>query len=71
MNLNKSQLDQLSNLCGLVIGIATVFATNDVIPPKVGATITGIAGALACWLSNQPATAKPTTDDLEEENVNK
>ena len=67
MKFSKVQLDQLTNFCGLVIGVMTVLVANNYIPAREGATISGLAGAVACWLTNKPALKHPTTEDLEED----
>ncbi|MBD2526665.1 hypothetical protein [Nostoc sp. FACHB-133] len=70
MKLNKNQLDLLGTLLGVIAGISTVLTTQGVIDQKVGGSISGIATVLLGIVVQRPADAKPTTEDLENEEVN-
>lgn len=56
--LNKSQLDSIATLLGLVGGIATILTTNYMIDANLGGTISGIAFLLLGVVTNHPASQK-------------
>lgn len=66
---NKPQLDALATLVGLIGGIASVFALNDVGDKKMYSTIAGVSTVLLGYLANKPAAARPTTEEVEEEEI--
>lgn len=66
LNLSKKQLDSLSTLVGLTAGISTVLMQQGYLSDRLGGTIAGISVVLLGYLTNKPATARPTTEDLEE-----
>ena len=67
MKLNKYQLDLLATIFGAIAGICGVLATQEVGDRKVTGTIGGVATVLLGVVSQRPANASPTTEDLEEE----
>ncbi len=66
IKLNKKQLDFLGTGLGLIAGIATVLTTQGVISGKVGGTVSGVATVLLGYVVQRPATAEPTTEEVEE-----
>ena len=64
MRLNKYQLDALGTTLGLVAGIAGVIATNGYNPQFWG-LVAGLATFLLGYVTNRPATAHPTTKEVE------
>ena len=67
--LSKPQLDTLATLFGAIAGICGVCITQEVGNPKVVGTIGGISTVLLGAVSNRPATASPSTEDVEESNI--
>lgn len=66
MKFNKNQLDLLATIFGSIAGISTVFITQDVGDRKVVGTIGGCATVLLGVITQRPADASPTTEDVEE-----
>lgn len=66
MRLNKWQLDFLSTLFGLIAGISAVLVTYEVVPPKLGGTVGGISTVLLGCITQRPADARPTTEQVED-----
>lgn len=66
IKLNKNQLDLLATLFGAIAGISTVFITQDLGDRKVVGTVGGCATVLLGIITQRPADASPTTEDLEE-----
>jgi len=66
MKLNKPQLDFLGTVFGLVAGICGVLVTQEVGDRKVVGTVGGCATILLGIITQRPADASPTTEDLEE-----
>ncbi len=64
--LNKNQLDLLATIFGAIAGIATVFITQDLGDRKVVGTVGGCATVLLGIVTQRPANAAPTTEELEE-----
>lgn len=71
MKLNKNQLDLLATIFGAIAGISTVLATQQVGNPKVIGTIGGVSTVLLGVITQRPANASPTTEDIEEEGISK
>lgn len=69
MRLSKRQLDTLSTFLGLIAGITGVLTANKIIAENIGGTISGISLVILGYLTNQPASARPTTEDLERKNI--
>lgn len=69
MQFNKNQLDQLGTIFGAIAGIATVLTTQGVIDSKVGGSISGIATVLLGIVIQRPATAQPTTEQVEDQEI--
>lgn len=67
IKLNKPQLDLLATIFGAIAGICTVLITQEVGNPKVVGTIGGVSTVLLGIITQRPASAAPTTEDLEEE----
>ena len=66
MKLNKYQLDLLATIFGAIAGICSVLVTQEVGDRKVTGTVGGVATVLLGIVSQRPANASPTTEDLEE-----
>ncbi len=66
MKLNKYQLDLLATIFGAIAGICGVLVTQEVGDRKVTGTVGGVATVLLGVVSQRPANASPTTEDLEE-----
>lgn len=69
MRLNKNQLDYLGTGLGIIAAIATVLTAQEIIPKKIGGTVGGVATALLGFVVQRPADASPTTEDVEEAEV--
>lgn len=66
LKLNKQQLDFIATVLGVIGGIATVLGTNQVIDGKIAGSVSGVSLVLLGAVTQRPATAKPTTEELEE-----
>lgn len=66
IRLNKNQLNTLATILGAIAGIATVFITQDLGDRKILGTIGGCATVLLGIVTQRPANAAPTTEDIEE-----
>ena len=66
MKLNKYQLDLLATIFGAVAGICGVLITQEVGDRKIVGTVGGCATVLLGIITQRPADASPTTEDLEE-----
>lgn len=66
MKLNKKQLDVLSTILGAIAGIATVLGTQEVINPKLAGTVGGVATVMLGVVTQRPADAHPTTEEVEQ-----
>lgn len=69
MRLNKNQLNLLGTIFGAIAGISGVLGTNEVISPKIAGAVGGTAMVLLGIVTQQPASAHPTTEDVEEKNL--
>lgn len=69
MRFNKWQLDFLSTILGLSAGISGVLVANEIIPPKIGGTVSGVSTVILGYLVQRPADARPTTEQVEEREV--
>ena len=66
MKLNKYQLDLLATIFGAIAGICGVLVTQEVGDRKVTGTVGGVATVILGIITQRPADASPTTEDLEE-----
>lgn len=66
MKLNKYQLDLLGTIFGTIAGLCGVMVTQDVGDRKLVSTIGGAATVLLGIITQRPADASPTTEDLED-----
>lgn len=66
MKLNKNQLDRLATIFGAIAGICTVFVNQNVGDRKVVGTVGGVSVVLLGIVTQRPADAHPTTEDVEE-----
>ncbi len=66
IKVNKNQLDILATIFGAIAGICTVFITQDVGDRKVAGTVGGVATVLLGIITQRPANAHPTTEDVED-----
>lgn len=66
MKLNKYQLDLLSTIFGTIAGLCGVLITQEIGDRKLVGTIGGFATVLLGVITQRPADASPTTEDLEE-----
>ena len=66
MKLNKYQLDLLGTIFGAIAGICGVLVTTEVGDRKVTGTVGGVATVMLGIITQRPADASPTTEDLEE-----
>lgn len=67
IHLNKNQLDLLGTIFGAIAGVCTVLATQQVGNPKVIGTVGGVSTVMLGIVTQRPATASPTTEEVEEE----
>ncbi len=67
LKINKNQLDLLGTIFGAIAGICTVLLTQNVGDSKTIGTIGGVATVLLGVVTQRPASAAPTTEDVEEE----
>lgn len=67
IKFNKNQLDLLATIFGAIAGICTVFLTQGVGDAKTVGTIGGVSTVLLGIVSQRPANAAPTTDDVEDD----
>lgn len=66
VKFNKNQLDLLGTIFGAIAGICTVFVTQKIGDIKVVGTIGGVSTVLLGIVTQRPADAHPTTEDVEE-----
>ncbi len=66
MKLNKYQLDLLGTVFYAIAGICGVLVTQEVGDRKVTGTVGGVATVLLGVVTQRPANASPTTEELEE-----
>lgn len=66
IKLNKNQLDTLATIFGAIAGICTVFVTQNVGDARAVGTIGGVSTVLLGIVTQRPADAHPTTEDVEE-----
>lgn len=64
--LNKNQLDLLATIFGAIAGICTVFVTQNVGDRQTVGTIGGVSTVLLGIITQRPADASPTTEDVED-----
>lgn len=69
MRLNKWQLDFLCSMCGLIIGTSIILTTSNVLPLHLGRIIEGIGIMVLGCLTQRPTDARPTTEQVEEHEV--
>lgn len=69
LRLSKYQLDFLSTVFGLTAAVTGAIAVNGYFPKEMG-TIAAVSVAVNGFLQNKPATASPTTEEAEEEQIN-
>lgn len=67
IKLNKNQLDLLATIFGSIAGICTVLTIQQVGNAKVVGTVGGISTVLLGIVTQRPASASPTTEEVEEE----
>lgn len=65
IKFNKPTLDALGTLFGVVAGISAVLGTFEVVSPRVAGAVGGIASVLLGVVTQKPATATPTTEQVE------
>lgn len=53
--MRKKDLDRLGTLLGLIAGISGVLVSNQVVDPKVGGTVSGIATVFLGVVVQHPA----------------
>lgn len=66
IKLNKNQLDLLSTAFGAIAGICTVLTIQQVGNAKIVGTVGGVSTVLLGIVTQRPASAHPTTEDVEE-----
>lgn len=66
IKLNKNQLDLLATIFGAIAGICFVLTNQQVGDRKVVGTVGGIATVLLGIITQRPADAHPTTEDVED-----
>lgn len=69
IKFNKKQLDILASVFGLIAGVSGVFVVNDVAPKKLWGTTGGIATVLLGYITQRPASTRPTTEQAEEQEL--
>lgn len=69
IRLSKTQLDSFSNLLGLLIVITAAAVRFEFLPTREGGFAEAVLIAVLAWLTNKPATASPTTSQVENRNV--
>lgn len=69
MSLNKRQLDTLATVFGAIAGICLVLSNQQVGNSKIVGTIGGISTVLLGIITQRPADASPTTEEVEEEEI--
>ena len=69
IKLNKSQLDSATTAIGLVLAILIPLNTYDYLPKRETNCAIAILVAVAGYLTNKPATARPTTEEVEDKAV--
>lgn len=66
MKLNKNQLDTLATIFGAIAGICGVLLTQEIGDRKTLGTVGGVSTVLLGIVTQRPADAHPTTEDVEE-----
>ncbi len=66
MKLSKPQLDILATVLGAIAGICIILDTEEVGNRKLVRVTGGIATVMLGMVANKPATASPTTEEVEE-----
>jgi len=66
IKLNKNQLDTLATIFGAIAGICGVLLTQEIGDRKTVGTVGGVSTVLLGIISQRPADASPTTEDVED-----
>lgn len=66
LRLNKPQLDLIATIIGLIGGCAGVLGANQIIDGKLAGSISGISTVFLGAIVQRPATAQPTTEQVED-----
>ncbi len=69
IKLNKSQLDNFTTIIGLLAGVILTLSTYDYLPKRESSCAVALLGALGGYLTNKAATARPTTEEVEDKAV--
>lgn len=69
IKLNKSQLDNASTAIGLILAILIPLNTYDYLPKRETSCVIAILIAVGGYLTNKPATARPTTEEVEDKAI--
>lgn len=69
IRLSKTQLDTFSSLIGAGIFIVGAAVQYEFLPVKEGGFVGAILTAILGILTNRPATASPTTAQVERKNI--
>lgn len=69
IRLNKRQLNEITNYLGLAIIITGAATEYKLIPVQHGGFIGAVLGGLVAFFTNMPASATPTTSQVENQNV--
>lgn len=71
LHFSKKSLNKIGTVLGLVAGLTHVLGSNEVIPKKVAGSIEGCCLVLVGYILQKPADSHPTTEELEQQLVEK
>lgn len=66
VKLNKNQLNLLGTIFGAIAGICTVLSNQNLGDRKVVGTVGGLSVVFLGIVTQRPADAHPTTEDVED-----
>lgn len=66
MKFSKQQLNRLATIVGVICGTLGILGENGYVEARLGRTAAAVGIFLGGVISQQPATAHPTTEEVED-----